>query len=212
VEVWLAEELSHRWTPPGCARWKTRNFTALIAVSGRLRGAPDTSVFLRRIAAISRAKDISYWSYSRKTWRTLFEEAHALEGPDQNLKRDDFRLPELAEGKDLYIWQKENAPGSRTVLRMRFHEISPERIVLAQENVSATRLFVFKLLEEGEYEAIVMLSRHEGDTWNYYHLIRYGDGTRPLMENQRASLVNRAVAAFRYLGELPMDREPPAAP
>lgn len=84
--------------------------------------------------------------------------------------------------------------------------------MLAQENMNATRLLVFKVLGVGDYEAVVMLSRHAGDVWNYYHVIRYGDGARPLSDNQRASLINRAVAAFRYLGDLRMDREPPAAP
>ena len=212
VALWRAEDLSGEWVPPKCARWRVREFTALVAVSGRLRGAPDSSVFLRRIAAISRSKAILYWSYSRKTWRTLFAEAHALAGPDADLKRDDFRLDELAEGRDLYNWQKEDAPVSGSIIRMRFHDVSPEQIVLARENVNATRLLFIKLLGKGDYETILMLSRHKGDVWNYFHLVRYGDGSRPLWEDERASLINRAVAAFRYLGGLPMDREPPAAP
>ena len=212
VAVWRAAELPRGWTPPACTRWRARKFTALIAVSGRLRATPDISVFLRRIGAISRTRAISYWSYSRKAWRTLFEEAHALKDPDSGLGRDDFRLSELVAGADLYVWQKEDAPVSGTILRMRFLEISPDHFVLAQENMNATRLLVFKVLGVGDYEAVVMLSRHAGDVWNYYHVIRYGDGARPLSDNQRASLINRAVAAFRYLGDLRMDREPPAAP
>lgn len=212
VAVWQAKKLLPQWMPPKCSGWRAKKFTALIAVSGRLRGASDSSVWLRRIAAISQAKSIAYWSYSRKAWRPLFVETRALSGPDESLKRDDFRLSELVEGKDLYTWEKEDAPVSGSIIRMRFHEISPDRIVMAQENVNETRLFVFNLLDIGDYQSILMLSRDKGDVWNYYHLVRYGDGSRPLLRNQRASLVNRAVAAFRYLGGLPMDREPPAAP
>ena len=81
-------------------------------------------------------------------------------------------------------------------------------MVLEQVNVTETRFLMVPLLDAGDYEALIFLNRERDDVWSYYHIIRYGDGEDAFTEGHRASLLNRADALFRYIGDLP----PAAAP
>ena len=212
VQVWRPQDLAGPWTPPSCSRWTERAFSALIALAGRFDGVASAEQVLRRMGAVSQTREVVYWSYSRKRWRRLFEETAALQGPDPDLRRDDFSPAELAEGRDYYVWQKENAAVSGSVLRIRLHEIAPDGIVLEQVNVTETRLFLIPLLGAGDYEALLFLTRERDDVWTYYHIIRYGDGEDAFTESHRASLLNRADALFRYLAGLPSGTTEPLAP
>lgn len=211
-QIWRPQDLAAGWAPPPCTHWSKRDFSALIAVAGRIGGVPSTEDLLRRLGAVSQSGDVVYWSHSRQRWRPLFEETYALEGPEPDLRRDDFDLAELSVGRDYYLWQKENAAVSGTVLRVRFHAIAPDRLVLEQVNVTDTRFLLVPLLDAGDYEALIFLTRERDDIWTYYHIIRYGDGDDAFTESHRASLLNRADALFRYLGGLPSDATEPLAP
>ena len=112
----------------------------------------------------------------------------------------------------MYFLGKENALMTGAVYRMRFLEIRPDRIVVSQTNANRIRLLFAEILSPGEFESVAFLTRESGTLWNYVQLIRYGDGKTTLSEQHRASLVNRAVAAFRHLGRQKTDKDPPAAP
>jgi len=211
-QVWRSQDLAAPWKLPPCARWAERDFTALIALAGRLGSVPSLDFLLRRLGAVSKTSDVVYWSHSRQRWRPLFENTYALEGPEPDLRRGDFDPAELAVGRDYYLWQKENAAISGTVLRVRFHEITPDRLVLEQVNITETRFLLVPLLGAGDYEALIFLTRERDDVWTYYHIIRYGDGSDAFTEGHRASLLNRADAQYRYLGGLPPDAAEPLAP
>jgi len=212
IGVWRAADVSQPWRPPACTQWAPRNFTALLTVTGQLRGGDAAATLLARFAAISESRNIRYWSYSRKTWRPLFTEITALVGPDDHLRRRDFEPSELETGKNLYFLSKENPLMTGAIYQMRFLEILPDRIVVSQKNINTVKYLFATLLEPGDFESVVVLSRDAGAIWNYVQLIRFGDGKRSLSQQQRASLLNRAVAAFRHLGRQQTDKNPPAAP
>lgn len=211
-QVWRPQDLAAPWKPPPCARWAERDFSALIALAGRIGGVSSAEVLLRRLGAVSKTGGVVYWSHSRQRWRPLFEETYALEGPEPGLRRDDFELGELAVSRAYHLWQKENAAVSGSVLRVRFHEITPDRLVLEQVNVTETRFLLVPLLDAGDYEALIFLTRERDDIWTYYHIIRYGDGGDAFSASHRASLLNRADALFRYIADLPAETAIPLAP
>ena len=62
----------------------------------------------------------------------------------------------------------------------------------------------------GEVQTITFLDRDSKDVWRYYAVARTSKAAT-LLPGSDASLINRAVAMFRYLAAIPADREPPAA-
>jgi hypothetical protein len=67
------------------------------------------------------------------------------------------------------------------------------------------------LFPPGEAQSVYLLERESPDIWRYYSLARTGKKASSLTEGHDASLINRAVAYYRYLAGIPTDREPPAA-
>ena len=212
VRTWTVEDLTDHWSAPECLGWAERDYGLLVTVTGRFDGVWQERVLLDRIGAVSRSMDVLYWSYSRKTWHGLFAEAFALMGPDRDLRRPDFNPEELRPGSDYFLWNKENSPASGTLLRMRFEEISGDRIVFSHANVNTSRLLFAWALSPGQYESVFFLDRQAADVWRYYSLTRFGSSSWHVTQRQTASLVNRLVALYRHLGAIPMTREPPAAP
>jgi hypothetical protein len=212
IETWSWQDLGEQWIPPNCLGWTKRKFAVLIAVAGRFDSETDGAAVLTRIAAVSRALEIQYWSISRKSWRPLFSEVYALEEPHANSRRPDFEPEALTPGRDYFLWQKENNPASGVVWRMRFAEISPQRIVFEQTNVSPSRVLFITVLERGEHESFFALSREQGGPWSFYNLTRFGTPERPTDHRQVRSLINRLIAIYRHLAGIATDREPPASP
>lgn len=212
VQAWSRAALSATWNPPTCLRWPDNNFAVLVGVAGRLPDIADSTVLLQRLAAVSRLKTIKYWSFSRKRWRTLLDDAAALEGPGKARRRVDFKPEELIPGRSYFLWQKENSLASGVILRARFREISVDRIVFDQVNVTPSRIFTVTVLEPYAFQTTYFMERERGPVWRYYSLTRFGTADQELTQGQIASVMNRSAAIFRYLGGLPMDREPPAAP
>ena len=139
-------------------------------------------------------------------------ETVALDGPDKALKRQDFGIGDIAAGRDYFMWQEENSPASGVILRTRFHELSAHRIVFEQVNLTASRILMVTVLEPYEYRAIHFIEREAGSVWRYYSLTRIGREGGSVSTDRIASTINRSVALYRYLGGLPMEREPPGAP
>ena len=212
VREWRSDALPTGWAPAACLQWNERNFAAVIAVAGRFETVSDAPELLARLVSTSQLKTIRYWSYSRKTWRDLLAETVALDGPDKALKRQEFGIGDIAAGRDYFMWQEENSPASGVILRTRFHELSAHRIVFEQVNLTASRILMVTVLEPYEYRAIHFIEREAGSVWRYYSLTRIGREGGSVSTDRIASTINRSVALYRYLGGLPMEREPPGAP
>lgn len=212
LRVWRAGSLGALWTPPDCLEWSIGTFGVLIAVAGRFDGVPDTSRLLHRLATVSRLKTIRYWSFTRKKWRNLLTGAGALKSSDRTQERADFASHEFQTSHDYFTWQKENSLASGVVLRTRFKEISDRKIVFDQVNLTASRILTLTVLEPNGFQSRFFIEREYGDVWRYYSLTRFGAPERVLSDAQLASVINRNIAIYRYLGGLPMEREPPGAP
>lgn len=193
-EVWQMS-----WHAPACSPWEERRFSALVALSGHLSANLDALDLLARIGAPSDLNKLLYWSRSRQRWRPLFAESFTLSAADEEARRADFSVQEFQEGKDYYLWQKENANLGGVVIRMRFEKIADDEIILSQVNVTAPRLFGLAMMGEGEVETLLHLQRNPEGYWRYYHIARIGDGEKTFGAGERSSYLNRAQALIRYL-------------
>jgi hypothetical protein len=152
-------------------------------------------------------KGLLYWSTTHQEWQPLILDAYALTAVD-GARRADFRPEELSA--PVYALQEDNLLG-KVVYEIRVTNASPDRIVVSTRNATPVRYFGVALFQAGEIQSILFLDREAKDVWRYYALTRLPKQAGVLLMGNTASLVNRAVAMFRYLAAIPADREPPAA-
>jgi hypothetical protein len=211
VRIWDSASLGRDWAPPACTGWSTTGFSTLAVTTARFRHTTGIEGLLRRIGAISKLGGIRYWSTTRKQWQTLIVEAHALLGPSGDERRNDFPVYEIAAGRILYFQQEDNLSG-KAIYRMRIASVSPDRLVYDIENISIIKYFFMPLFQPGEMQSVYFLDRESPEVWRYYSIARTGRKANSLAAGHDASSINRAVAYFRYLAGIPLDKEPPAAP
>ena len=209
VTFWSQSGIGAHWQPPVCTGWSASGFSTLVTTVARFRDASDTDALLRRIGAISHLAGMRYWSTTHQRWQTLITEAHAVTGP-QGSRRQDFSPNEMKEGAILHFEQTDNLAG-KAVYRLRVAEASPNRIVFDVENVTTMRYLLLTLFHPGELQTIYFLDREAPDIWRYYGVVRSGRNASGLTTGKESSSINRAVAFFRHLAQIPDDLEPPAA-
>jgi hypothetical protein len=134
--------------------------------------------------------------------------AHALSGPTGQ-SRADFTPDEFVPDRNLYVQQEDNVFGVATY-RLRVLVMSANRLVFSSENTTALRLLGLPVFAPGEVQSMVFLDHESKEVWRYYSLARTGKAAA-MIPGHDGSLINRAVAMFRYLAGIPADREPPAA-
>ena len=210
VQVWDRGELGRDWIPPTCTGWSEPGFSTLVATAARFHYSSGAVGLLRHIGAISELAGMRYWSTTRKSWHTLILSAYALSGPTGDQRRKDFSPDETVEGRTLYFHQEDNVSG-KAVYQMRILKASPHTLVFSTENITTMRLFLIPLFQPGEIQSIYFLDRESPDVWRYYCLARTGKKASSLTAGHQASSINRAVAFYRYLVGIPLDKEPPAA-
>jgi len=203
VKVWERAD----WTPPACTGWSPSEPPTLVATAAHILVPGGTDVLRRRIGAVSQMKGLLYWSTTHQKWQPLILDAYALTAAD-GARRSDFSPEDLA--KPAYIFQEDNLLG-KVVYEIRLASASPDRLVVSTHNVTAVRYFGVPLFQPGELQSVLFLDREPKDIWRYYALTRLPKQAGVLLMGNTASLVNRAVAMFRYLAAIPADREPPTA-
>ncbi len=210
VKVWDRAELGRDWIPPACTGWSEPGFSTLVATAARFHYGSGAEGLLRHIGAISALTGMRYWSTTRKGWHTLILSAYALSGPTEDQRRKDFSSDEMLEGRTFYFHQEDNLSG-KAVYQLRLVKASSDRLVFTTENVSTMRFFLITLFQPGEIQSIYFLDRESQDAWRYYCIARTGKKASSLTAGHPASSINRAVAFYRYLVGIPLDKEPPAA-
>ena len=211
VRVWDRAELGRDWTPPACTGWTYSGFTTVVVTVARFRHTSGVEGLLRRVGAISERAGIRYWSTTRKRWQTLVINAYALSEAVANRRRKDFSPDEMAEGRSLYFQQEDNLSG-KAIYRMRIRSASPDRLVFDTENISTICYLLMPLFSPGDMQSIYFFERESQDVWCYYSIVRTSKNASPLTAGNAASAINRAVAFYRYLVDIPTDKEPPASP
>jgi hypothetical protein len=210
VNVWDRDGLGRDWIPPSCTGWSEPGFSTLVATAARFRYSSGAEGLIRHIGAISGLAGMRYWSTTRKSWHTLIPNAYAVSGPTGDQRRQDFSPDEMKEGATLYFHQEDNVSG-KAIYQMRIVKASPDRLVFSTENITTMRYLLIPLFQPGEIQSIYFLDRESPDVWRYYSLVRTGKKANSLTAGHQASSINRAVAFYRYLVGIPLDKEPPAA-
>ncbi len=211
ARAWDRADAGRDWTPPACTGWTDRGFTTLVVTVARFRHSSGAEGLLRRIGAISGHTGIRYWSTTRKRWKVLIIDSHALSDASGGRRREDFSPGEMGEGKDLYFQQEDNLSG-KAIHRIRIRSASPDRLVFDTENISTIRYMLVPMFRPGGMQTITFLDRESDDVWRYYSITRTSRSANLLTAGYEASSINRAVAFYRYLAGIPTDKEPPASP
>ena len=212
VSVWHDSDLTAaHWQPPACLGWAAASRSKLlVALSGSFRFDGSMDNLLARVGAISALPKVQYWSTTDKKWRPLAKEASALRGPDAKSRRGDFSAAELVKNATLYSWEDDSRTGE-IVYRLRVDESTPERAVLASENITPVRQFFLTLFRPGALQSVMFIQRLSPGVFGVTTLSRTGEGTATLAEGHDASYINRAVALYRQLAGIKTDLEPLAA-
>jgi hypothetical protein len=207
--IWLKDELPAGWSLPACTGWEADTGKGILAAAGRLELPDGIEPLVTRLVAYSRHTDIIYWSASRGKWRPQFRESWALSGPDPEMLRDDFTANEVNSGSVIHFWQREDNPTRGVIYELRVRERTPDRLEFEIINVTPLRFLfpAFLIARPGMLRQYYFLDREDDSTWQYYTLVQMGRDSEISGKNYR----NRVAALFRYLGGLPMDRDPPAA-
>ena len=92
-------------------------------------------------------------------------------------------------------------PAAARSHRMRLREITPDRLVIETDNVSAIKLFVVSLFDPGELRALYVAQRDQGG-WSYYSLSGAAVGASALALGHDDSYVNRALALYAHVAGL----------
>jgi hypothetical protein len=212
VRTWSSGDLRPDWRPADCVGWTWPGFDVLVALAGSFTDPGSAQDLLARFGAISRMTTIRYWSVTDQAWSALVTSATALSGPDAKQRRRDFAPAELTAGSTVFFAQSDNRSSGEVVYRLLIRELSPDRMVIATENVTAVGKLLLTMFAPGELESTYFLERGSPGVWTYYSLSRTSPDANPLARGHAASYVNRAVALFRYVAGIPTDKEPPAAP
>lgn len=191
------------WTAPACTAWPFATSATIVATAARFR-VPSADALRARIAAVSKLSGLLYWSTTAQHWQPMILSARTASGRDPS-------PADLVAGFTLDLQQEDNLFSPAT-FRLRILIATADRLVMATENITPLRLLGMPVFGPGEVQSVTFLDREskDKDTWRYYNLARTGKAAA-LLPGSDASLINRAVAMFRYLAAIPADREPPAA-
>src|ERR1700754_1819498 len=66
------------WTPPACTGWTSGGAKVLVALAASIRDESSIDDFAARLGAISRTRDIRFWSILDQAWRPLAADAAAV--------------------------------------------------------------------------------------------------------------------------------------
>ncbi len=201
------------WTPPECTRWHEKSATLVLGLAGRLTSPGGADAMLAKFGAISSLRSIRYWSVTEKKWTDLFVRANALEGAAPDKTRGDFSAADLRSGRDLYVLAVDNRSGGQTISRLHVSELGHEQLVIEVDNVNPLRWSFVTFTGPGNLQTWYFLVHESGDVWRYYSFTRVLYASRLFSAIvPYESYVNRAVAMYRYIGGVPTDIDPPAAP
>ena len=206
---WDRSDPARDWMPPICTGWTVRGFSTLTVIAGRFRTTAGAAAVRTRVGAVSEMKGMRYWSTTHKDWRTLIDDAFATNSPTSVKRRMDFSPDEIREGASVYFQQTDNLSG-KAIYRMHVLESTPDRLVFETENVTTMRYLLYPLFHPGDLQAIYFLDRESSGVWRYFSMVRTGTNASGLSSGHEASSINRAVAFYRFVADIPSDLEPPA--
>jgi hypothetical protein len=206
VKVWERSD----WTPTACTGWSPSTSVTLVVTVARFHYTGGAEGLRRRIGAVSEMSGWLYWSTTHQQWQPLIVDAYALAAPDGERRRKDFMPDEIVKDGSLHVMEEDSLLGKVTY-ELRIGDATADRLAFNSENSSAVRYFGLTILQPGEIQSFCLLNRESKDIWQYYNITRMAKAATVLTLGHPASLINRAVAYYRYLAGIPANQEPPAA-
>lgn len=211
VAVWTRADLSREgWQPPACLGWQGDS-RLVAALAARFRSPLSLEALSERLVAISQHPEIRFWAVTRREWRPLVVQSWALDRPDAVARRGDPRAGELVPGRDFY-YAEDAEVGGRAIWRLRIVERTPDRLIVATENLTAIRVAMLTMFEPGALQVATVLQRDGVDAWSLYEITRAGAASSSFVAGYGSSYLNRLDAMRRHLAGVPTDRDPPVAP
>jgi len=211
IQIWKQADFAKFPSQAACLGSSTLDVHMLVSVAGSFENAGGAYGILRRFGEVSKLPVVRYWSTTEQKWRPLVLAAAALTTRDSGQPRKDFTDAELQSGQDVYFSQRDSRGAGEVIYRMRVRESSPAHLVIETENVTAVRWFTMTLLKPGGLRALYVFRERSRGVWTYHSLTRIAEGSW-LIAGHENSYINRVVALYRHIVDLPTDLEPPAAP
>ncbi len=209
ASVWSEAEIkSQNWQLPGCLPWAAGRTRLVAALAGQFPSASSADQIAARLAGMSALPSIRYWSATDKAWKPLASQAGMLTAAD-GAPAPDPTPADLQAGRTFYYFETGRA--GRTVYRLTVLDRSPDRIVMATENITAMRIAIVTAFEPGALQSAFFLERQPGGAWGYYQVMRATDGASSMALGKDASYLNRLAALYRHAAGIPTDQEPPLA-
>lgn len=211
IGVWHQKELiQEHWIPPSCTGWPSAaESRLLVTLTGRFRFAGSMNDLLDRMGAISSLREVHYWSDSDKEWRHLANDASALTSSSPTSRRSDFKASDLNKGAQLFYMEKDDS-NRETVYRLSVYANSPNYFVLANENITPIKRFIFTIFKPGTLQSVVIMQRLSENTFGVYMLSRTDKRASALSEGHESVYVNRSLALYRKLAGVKTGVEPPS--
>lgn len=207
--VWSEGSLNKAaWAAAPCLRWlggKVRMASALAATLS----APALDPLLVRFGALSQYKSIRFWSIMNENWDEIVANAGFVDGPQSQTVLPDLRPDDYAVGRELYYF--ENSRAGRTVHRMTVRQRTADRVEIATENVTPIRFAMATLFDSGALQSVTYFDRRGPDQWGYFQTIGVGMASSLIAVQSASPYINRLTALYRYMANMPTDRDPPAA-
>jgi hypothetical protein len=202
--VWNEQALRKAgWRPPACLNWTPERTKLAVVLAGDFHFAGTADDLLARLGAFSAYKSIRYWSVSQHGWQGLVSEAGRVGGPD-------LAASDLVAGSSFDYFENDRA--GRTVHRLKVLERTPERVVVASENVTPLRVMLLTAFEPGALQSVTFIDKRGPDLWSCYQIVRAGQSASSMVLGSEASYLNRSAALYRHVAGIPSDRDPPVAP
>jgi len=211
VALWSHADLSREhWQPPACLGWQGDS-RVVAALAARFHSPLPLDAMAERLAAVSHHPEIRFWAVTRRAWRPLVVQSWALDRPDSMVRRADPSAAELMTGRDFY-YAEDAEVGGRAIWRFHVVERTPDRLVVATENLTPIRVALLTIFEPGALQVATVLQRDGADAWSLYEITRAGAASSSFVASYGSSYINRLDAMRRHLAGVPTDRDPPAAP
>lgn len=182
-----------------------------ITVAGVVDKLDSSEDVLRRFGAISRLSAARYWSVTDRKWRPLVSAAVAVSAVTPRASRPDYSAAELVLGNTVYYQVTDSRSEHSVMYRLRATVAGPRQVVVETANFDAVRQWGLTLYAPEGLHTLYSLTERDSGQWTYYSVTALVPATF-LAEGHTKSLINRAVALYRFYMHLPADTDPPAAP
>ena len=163
----------------------------------------------KRLGAISQSQGLVYWSVTNKSWRSLVNDAFALNTENTKTRRPDFSGAEILSGNPLYFAQNDSQSWGLNVFEYEALNSSADHVTLKSQSQSSIRFGPITVFEPGDVVSVLFINRVNNNLWSYYSLAVIKDSALPINEK---SIINRQAALYRNFVGIPLNKDPPLAP